>query len=303
MLVSLILSILLSAHASESLILKDSLKAFKQSESLSDLDTNLHPVHVLKQLAATSEDTLCQNLSELNLSDLALISPYLDTYRSFTCTTNFIRKAERQIGINNLGFSMTYYQQELFSHYPKEDQPLLASKINKIFPIRSEVQEPFFTGINYVNTESGEVVYQQDLIDGGFSNIGLEKGEIILTFDDGPHPRRTDELLEILTKHNYDSSFFRFPYGARNKSLAKEIKLNRISSFFWNMDSRDWAISNPTTLYNYVVEEINREQGGIILFHEIHSQTIAIMDVLLKNLKLAGYTIRIAQPNYWKEEI
>ena len=48
--------------------------------------------------------------------------------------------------------------------------------------------------------------------------------EIALTFDDGPHPRDTPSVLDVLAKHEIKATFFFFFYDAeRNQNLVKQI--------------------------------------------------------------------------------
>ena len=44
--------------------------------------------------------------------------------------------------------------------------------------------------------------------DGGAASSGGESRKIALTFDDGPHPRYTDMILDILQKYNVKATFF-----------------------------------------------------------------------------------------------
>ncbi|MFK8138134.1 MAG: polysaccharide deacetylase family protein [Bdellovibrionales bacterium] len=88
-----------------------------------------------------------------------------------------------------------------------------------------------------------------------------------------------------------ESSFFRFPYGAWNKKLKSYVKENQISTFFWNIDTLDWKIKDPVALYERSIRLINKSQRGIILFHDIHSQTTELVPVLLKELKRANYQV------------
>ena len=51
--------------------------------------------------------------------------------------------------------------------------------------------------------------------------------EIALTFDDGPHPRDTPQVLEVLAKHNVRATFFLVGKSVkRYPTLAKEIYQN-----------------------------------------------------------------------------
>ena len=48
--------------------------------------------------------------------------------------------------------------------------------------------------------------------------------EIALTFDDGPHPRDTPKVLEVLARHNIQATFFLIGQDAeRNLNLVRQI--------------------------------------------------------------------------------
>ncbi len=50
-------------------------------------------------------------------------------------------------------------------------------------------------------------------------------GEIALTFDDGPNPRWTPQLLEILARHNARATFFLIgKYAALQKPLVRQMR-------------------------------------------------------------------------------
>ena len=61
--------------------------------------------------------------------------------------------------------------------------------------------------------------------DNVYSCIGTEEKIIALTFDDGPHPRYTDEILDILSKYNVKATFFVI---GKNAEIYKE-QLKRIA--------------------------------------------------------------------------
>ena len=62
--------------------------------------------------------------------------------------------------------------------------------------------------------------------DNVYSCIGTEEKIIALTFDDGPHPRYTDEILDILSEYNVKATFFVI---GKNAELYKK-QLKRIVS-------------------------------------------------------------------------
>ncbi len=186
---------------------------------------------------------------------------------------------------------------------------------------------------------------------------------LLLTFDDGPHPRYTDKILAILKtyglqaiffevgrnlgtvnadntvkltptaaasyrilesgsslgNHSYthallpkldekgytseidstntllryilksDPVLFRPPYGARNDGILQTVQADKLKSMEWNIDSMDWADPVPNSVAQRVLNEIDRQGRGIILFHDIHNRAIAVLPSLIETLQKNGY--------------
>lgn len=83
--------------------------------------------------------------------------------------------------------------------------------------------------------------------------------------------------------------FFRFPYGSKNSRLAGYLRQQQITDFFWNVDTLDWKKSNPSTLLNYALSQTRRTGRGVVLFHDIHPQTVAVLPSYIRTLKSEGY--------------
>ena len=79
--------------------------------------------------------------------------------------------------------------------------------------------------------------------------------------------------------------FFRFPYGAKTASEQAFVQKRGNTTFFWNMDSNDWRIRDPHKLFVNVLAEIDRAKHGIILFHDIHEQTVIVLPHVLAELR------------------
>lgn len=93
----------------------------------------------------------------------------------------------------------------------------------------------------------------------------------------------------LLRLDNSVPPFFRFPFGAFTRYLQGELRDRNVAEFFWNMDTLDWKYKDPQVLYRNVLKEIEREKRGIILFHDVHPQTIAVVPRILEDLRLANY--------------
>ena len=78
--------------------------------------------------------------------------------------------------------------------------------------------------------------------------------------------------------------FFRFPYGAKTPAEQAFVSGRGNSTFFWNMDSDDWRTRDPHKLFLNVLQQIDRQGHGIILFHDIHEQTVIVLPHVLAEL-------------------
>jgi peptidoglycan/xylan/chitin deacetylase (PgdA/CDA1 family)/uncharacterized caspase-like protein len=194
------------------------------------------------------------------------------------------------------------------------------------------------------------------------SGLELPKKTVALTFDDGPHPRYTDQVLAILKKYNLHAVFFevgknlgtvngnevklgvnsavsdrilasgsflgnhtyshpvlpklgaadqsreidstsllltsilksppvlfRPPYGAANADILSEVQSDKMKTVIWNVDSEDWADPVPNSVAQRVITEIEKQQRGIILFHDIHKVALDALPVVIETLEADGY--------------
>jgi peptidoglycan/xylan/chitin deacetylase (PgdA/CDA1 family)/uncharacterized caspase-like protein len=187
---------------------------------------------------------------------------------------------------------------------------------------------------------------------------------LVLTFDDGPHARYTDRILDILNEakvpavffevgrnigsieddgtikltraakatqhilergqalgnHSYSHPvlpslgdaevakeietasqllehvshrapvMFRAPYGARNQGILSALETHKLKSIMWNIDSEDWADPIPASIAARVLDEVEKQKRGIVLFHDIHERTVEALPLVLQGLKDAGYS-------------
>lgn len=85
--------------------------------------------------------------------------------------------------------------------------------------------------------------------------------------------------------------FFRFPYLSENKSVNQHLKGLGYGVFAIDVDSLDYKFSNPTSMVNRVMSELNRKGKGIILMHDIQKVTANGLGQLLDRLDKGGYKI------------
>jgi len=56
---------------------------------------------------------------------------------------------------------------------------------------------------------------------------------------------------------------------------------------FWNVDTLDWQDKNPQSIFNRAVKQMSgtKNNAGVILFHDIHRQTVTASALLMDHLK------------------
>lgn len=97
----------------------------------------------------------------------------------------------------------------------------------------------------------------------------------------------TDVLLKAIDKNR--SAIFRFPYGAHNAESLQLLEAARLRSIMWNVDSLDWADPVPSSIADRVLRTLDKQNHGIILFHDIHERTVKALPLILDRLVADGY--------------
>lgn len=108
-------------------------------------------------------------------------------------------------------------------------------------------------------------------------------------------------FISVIDVMGQVAPFFRFPYGARTSSLKKYLKQSDIADFFWTVDTLDWKIKDPEDLFEYSLKQIESAGRGIVLFHDVQPQTIAMMPTLLPVLNKRGYKTVLFVPDEYIE--
>lgn len=97
----------------------------------------------------------------------------------------------------------------------------------------------------------------------------------------------TDTLLRAVDDKR--APLFRFPYGARNAEGLQLLGEAGLKSIMWNIDSLDWADPVPESIVQRVLDQVNKEQRGIVLFHDIHDRAVKALPQILDRLIADGY--------------
>jgi peptidoglycan/xylan/chitin deacetylase (PgdA/CDA1 family) len=77
-----------------------------------------------------------------------------------------------------------------------------------------------------------------------------------------------------------------------DENVAATLKDLGYKIITWNIDPRDWEISNSDQVFNTVtsaIDSTSRSASYNILFHDIHSSTVEAQDRIIKWLKSKGF--------------
>lgn len=85
--------------------------------------------------------------------------------------------------------------------------------------------------------------------------------------------------------------FFRFPGLGDSQHLLTYLQSRKVATFTVDVVSNDSFISSSDRLIKTTLERVEQRQGGIVLFHDIKTQTAKALPVVLTELKARGYKV------------
>lgn len=102
-------------------------------------------------------------------------------------------------------------------------------------------------------------------------------------------------LEELKDEFNLNVSLFRVPFGAgtRDTKVRQKIIDANLIHIFWNVDTLDWKDKDPQSIFQRAKLQMERtpNKSGIILFHDIHSQSVKASKLVLDYLIAEDKTI------------
>jgi peptidoglycan/xylan/chitin deacetylase (PgdA/CDA1 family) len=85
--------------------------------------------------------------------------------------------------------------------------------------------------------------------------------------------------------------FFRFPGFASSPALLDRLAQRGMVTFGADLWASDWNRMTPAHQLKLVLERLTASGGGIVLFHDTHAQTAAMIPGFLRELKRRGYRV------------
>lgn len=122
----------------------------------------------------------------------------------------------------------------------------------------------------------------------------------------GDAQAQIDRTTEVIDEAGGQAKWFRFPFGASNCTTAEQVTDRGYTVTGWHIDSADWCYARggrcAASTFQYVDDELRddmqgwvmkqvpRLNGGILLFHDIHKNTADSLDGIIKALQDGGYS-------------
>lgn len=105
---------------------------------------------------------------------------------------------------------------------------------------------------------------------------------------------KTEAAIEKALGRPYDVQQFRPPYGAVDAKVKNAARKLDNQIVLWTVDSNDWRHRNDdAAILRNIFEGAHsvHARGGTLLFHDIHPQTVRVLDTVLARLKNRGFKI------------
>jgi peptidoglycan/xylan/chitin deacetylase (PgdA/CDA1 family) len=113
------------------------------------------------------------------------------------------------------------------------------------------------------------------------SSVNLPS-DVVLNHEIAEAKARTEALLDRKIR------LYRLPYGngVNNPRVRGKIAEAGMIHVYWNVDTLDWSDKNPDSVAARAMKQINARGKGVILFHDVHPQSVAasakVMDILIQ---------------------
>ncbi len=90
-------------------------------------------------------------------------------------------------------------------------------------------------------------------------------------------------------------TLFRCPYGAcgpMGSNIRQMIAARNALHIGWNVDSLDWQDKNPESIFQRARKQMEIRNHGIILFHDVHPQSVIALGLLTNYIQQKGYIVK-----------
>lgn len=169
----------------------------------------------------------------------------------------------------------------------------------------------FFVNGKGVTTEAHRQLLAKMIAEGHIVGNHSQNHLNLKTVDAGTLESEVEATHQVLLKAGEQPRFFRFPFGSAGCSQVSAVRAKGYAVVGWHIDSADWCYASPTGGVGYcdprtfkwvddqyrhdivgnVLSQARATGGGVLLFHDIHANTVNNLDAILTALEQDGFSI------------
>jgi peptidoglycan/xylan/chitin deacetylase (PgdA/CDA1 family) len=133
-----------------------------------------------------------------------------------------------------------------------------------------------------------------DMASHSYTHAQLTKvGEVQLEREIGTSKKVIEKKMDSKVK------LFRLPYGSGVSAgnIRSKIAQHEMIHVFWNVDTLDWQDKNPQSIMKRTLKqmEASSKNSGIVLFHDIHPQSVIASTMLMDHFNKEKLTVCTVQ--------
>lgn len=187
-----------------------------------------------------------------------------------------------------------------------DDGPEPAST-TKVLDILAEhgIKATFFINGKRVDTQADRDVLARIIRDGHLLANHSQNHLNLKEQDLAKVEAEVDNTHKVIEQAGAPPTYFRFPFGSSSCSTADLVRSFGYRVTGWHTDSADWCFASSTggvgfcdsrtfkhvpdslrdDMVGLVLEQVQRKNGGIVLFHDVHMNTANNLDLVIRTLK------------------
>lgn len=183
---------------------------------------------------------------------------------------------------------------------------------NKVLDVLEQynIKASFFINGSRVNSAAARETLARIVRDGHVLANHSENHKNLKSLDLARVESEVDDTHQIIEDAGVPPRYFRFPFGSSNCATYDLVESFGYRVSGWHVDSADWCFASgrggvgycdPST-FRYVpdslrddmpalvMEQTQRKNGGILLFHDVHKNTADSIETIIQQLIEAEFT-------------
>ena len=172
------------------------------------------------------------------------------------------------------------------------------------------IKATFFVNGMRVSSDAARAVLQRILAEGHILGNHSQHHLNLMTQSISKVDQEVKNTHDILLAAGDTPKYFRFPFGSASCGGIDLVHNYGYTVTGWHIDTGDWCYASsaggvgycaPSTfqyvpdqyrgdLEGYAISEVKRKNGGIMLFHDIHQNTVNHLDSIISKLEADGFT-------------